>query len=370
MADLTDYRNEIDEIDSQLISLLERRMNVVKQVAQYKKEHRLPVLQAHREQEVLQKAADRLEDKEYTDAATRFMNAVMEISRSAQRRDIAVPQRRSKPLAGKVGFQGVAGSFSEQALTEFFGADRERTAYAEFEDVFTALQKQEIDYGVLPIENSSTGAIAAVYDLLGSYGFYIVGEHRLRIRHNLLGVAGAALDTIKTVYSHAQGIQQSSQFLAEHRDWNLIPFYNTATSAKRVADDNDPAQAAIASARAAEIYGLQIIAPDIQNRQNNTTRFIVIGRALEPQDVDKISLVFSLENESGTLYRTLRYFAEHRINLVKIESRPLPDALWNYLFYLDFEGELDNQEVQTVLSQIMQDAKYYKLLGAYRADAK
>ena len=369
MEDLAGYRQEIDEIDSQLIPLFERRMDVVREVARFKKARNMQVLQRDRERVVLDKAVARLRDPDYAAEAERFMNAVMAISRAAQRRDIggALP-REAAPLTGKVGYYGAPGSFSEQALADYFGEDRERTACAEFEDVFTALRDGEIDYGVLPIENSSTGAITRVYDLLGGYGFFIVGERRLRIHQNLVGVAGATLDTVRAVYSHEQGLEQSSRFLAEHPGWEQAVFHSTAESARLVADGGDPAKAAIASERAAALYGLRIIAPAIENSRHNATRFIVIGRALAPAGADKVSLAFSLDNESGTLYNTLRHFADRRINLVKIESRPIPEELWSYRFYLDFEGDVDSDDVRGVLAEISAGAKDFRLLGAYRSD--
>ena len=370
MSELDGYRKEIDEIDAALIRLFEQRMDVVRKVGRYKKENHLPVLQAGREQAVLRQAVEHLQDKGYAQDAARFMNAAMEISRAAQRRDIEPgepPVTAAHPLTGAVGFQGVAGSFSEQALVETFGDERERIAYPEFEDVFRALQKKGIDYGVLPIENSSTGAISAVYDLLGSYGFFIVGEHCCRVSQNLVGLPGATLKTIKTVYSHVQGIEQSSTFLNGHREWDLVPYHNTAVSAKMVAESGDLTKAAIASKRAAALYSLSVIAPDINNRQDNMTRFIVIGRTLEPENADKISVVFSIANEAGNLYQTLRTFADNRLNMVKIESRPLPDAAWNYLFYVDFEGNIADDAVRAALEKLSRDSVRYRLLGAYRA---
>lgn len=370
MADLNDYRREIDEIDGRLIPLFERRMEIVREVGRYKKEHGLPVLQAGREEEILQKAAGILKDQDYAADAKRFMRAVMEISRGAQSRGMqtGAQQTQNTGKNGVVGYYGMPGSFSEQALTDLFSERQDRLSFAEFRDVFEALKDEKIDYGVLPIENSSSGAISAVYDLLGSYGFYIVGERRVRISQNLAGVLGASLDSITQVYSHEQGLIQCSEFLSCHGDWMQISHQSTATSAKLVAEAQDPAKAAICSPRAASLYGLQILAPDIQNHQENTTRFILIGRELESRSADKVSLVFTLDHESGTLYQTLRYFAERGISLVKIESRPIPDALWNYRFYLDFEGNIDNHQVKTALDAIAEHAKDFRVLGAYRSD--
>lgn len=370
MADLNDYRREIDEIDGRLIPLFERRMEIVREVGRYKREHGLPVLQAGREEEILQKAADFLKDKGYASDARRFMRAVMEISRGAQSRSLQAGGQQTQDTIkhGTVGYYGIPGSFSEQALIDLFSDQQDRMAYAEFRDVFEALKDARIDYGVLPIENSSSGAISAVYDLLGSYGFYIVGERRVRISQNLAAAPGASLDSVTRVYSHEQGLIQCSEFLSRHGHWTQVSHQSTATSAKLVAEAQDPAKAAICSPRAASLYGLQILASDIQNHQENTTRFILIGRELESRSADKVSLVFTLDHESGTLYQTLRYFAERGISLVKIESRPIPDVLWNYRFYLDFEGDIDNQQVKTALDAIAEHAKDFRVLGAYRSD--
>ena len=371
MADLNDYRKEIDEIDTQLISLFERRMDVVRKIGRYKKEHNLSVLQTGREQAVLQKAAENLKNPEYAADAVHFMRMVMEISRMAQRRDQQESLQNEKQpgaVTGKVGYQGVPGSFSEQALIDYFSADQERIAFQEFRHVFDALREGVIDYGVLPIENSSSGAISAVYDLLGSYGFAIVGERLLKVSHNLAAVPGTTMDTIEQVFSHEQGLLQSSEFLSNHPNWTLIPHQNTAASAKFVAQENDRTKAAVCSTRAAKLYGLQILASEIQNSQKNTTRFIIVARKMQTSEADKVSLMFTLDNESGTLYQTLRYFAERGINLVKIESRPIPDALWNYRFYLDFEGNIDSEQVKTALDAIAKNARDFRILGAYRSD--
>lgn len=371
MEDLEYYRGQIDEIDDKLISLLEARMNVVRKVGAYKMAHNLPVLHPAREEAVLKKAVARLKNPAYEQDAVRFMKLAMELSREAQRRDMekAAPSPRGQAhrLQGPVGFYGTAGSFTEQAAAAYFGAERERRAYSEFQEIFAALKEGEIDYGVLPIENSSTGGITWVYDLLRQDGNFIVGEISLKISQNLVGLPGTSLEGIDTIYSHSQGIEQCESFLGKHKEWNLVPFRSTATSAKKVAEEKDPHHAAIASKLAAQIYGLEILAPDIQDRKENYTRFIIIGRQMETEHADKVSIMFSLDHASGTLYRTLQYFADRGINLVKIESRPLPDSLWHYLFYLDFEGELDSGKVQEALRDLNRDARYYKLLGAYRA---
>lgn len=367
MDELSGYRREIDEIDGELIPLFERRMELSRKVANYKRAKNMPVLQSAREEEVLQKARDALRDQRYAGEARQLMRTIMELSRAAQHADLAQTaesEAASPDFTGRVGYPGVAGSFSEQALAEFFG--REGTAYPDFEDVFGALDRGEIDYGILPIENSSTGSITKNYDLLDAYGFFIVGEHSIKINQNLVGLEGASVDTVRTVYSHAQGIEQSAKFLSEHRGWETVHFLNTAISARMVAESGDITKAAIASRRAAELYGLKILAPDIQDSRTNTTRFMIIARSLSHSGGDKISISFTLDNESGTLYNVLRHFSQGRINMVKIESRPIPGVLWNYRFYLDFEGSLGSPQTAALLESLARETKAFRLLGAYR----
>lgn len=379
MTQLDGYRQEIDRIDGELIKLLEARMRTVRKVAEYKKENNMPVLQSGREQQVIARAKEQLQEKRYAPLAERFMGNVMELSRAAQHQilqdaqtppasiPISAALRESLP-PGAAGYFGVEGSFTEQALLECVGSERERIAYPECPDVFEALEHGKIVCGVLPIENSSTGSITQVYDLLSSYGFEIIGEQSLAIRQNLLSVEGASLDTIRTVYSHTQGIEQSSAFLGAHREWDTVHFHNTAISAQRVAQEQDVTKAAIASTRAARVYGLKVIVPDIQDNSGNTTRFIVIARpGIHIADANKVSISFALKHQTGTLYSALRHFTELNINMVKIESRPIPDMLWNYRFYLDFEGNPSRPEVQALLESIRRESEEFQLLGTYAA---
>ena len=266
-----------------------------------------------------------------------------------------------------IGFQGVAGSFSEAALNSYFGGDTVRQAYGEFEDVFAALEKGEIAYGVLPLENSSTGAVSAIYDLLLKYGFYIKGESYVRIRQCLIGLPGASEAEIREVYSHPQGLAQCSDFLKEHTGWKLIPYSNTAASVTYIKGENDPAKAAIASRDAARLYGMHIIKDGINDNKDNTTRFVIIGKDSSPAPgADKASIIISLENEAGNLCKLLGFFAENNINLVKIESRPIKGMRWKYVLYLDFEGHIYDSSVVKALELTASSAAYFRLLGAYR----
>lgn len=266
----------------------------------------------------------------------------------------------------KVGFQGVPGSFSEEALLNYFPNDVETISVHRFEDIFIELEKNTFTYGVLPIENSSAGAVSESYDLLNKYNFFIVGETYLKVNHNLLGVEGSSLDKIKEVYSHPQALYQSNDFLNKY-EWKLTPFINTAKSAEYISELNDPTIAAIASTKAAELYNLNILAKDINSNQTNTTRFVIVGKSFKPNSAcDKMSIVLSTVHKAGSLYNVLKHFANNNINLLKIESRPVQHTPWEYYFYIDFEGNMNDKNVKSTLELIKDDCHHLKILGNYK----
>ena len=380
---LSECRNEIDKIDKELVELFEKRMNVAINVAKYKIENNIPIFNGAREAEVIEKNINRLNNKEYSRLTEKFFTHLMELSRSLQadiiygnnkngriidsiEENISTNESKRDLENIKIGYQGVRGSFSEEAMIKYFGENHTTTDYEEFEDVFLALKNNEIDYGILPIENSSTGAITTVYDLLVKYGLYIVGEECIKIDQNLIGVKGSKLEDIKEIYSHPQGFEQSSEFLSKQNNINLIPFHNTAISAKYISELNDKSKAAIASLRAAKIYGLDVIQKEINDKDNNHTKFIIVGRKLESsKECNKITVVFSLDDKAGTLYNLLRHFAENNINMIKIESRPSKNEPWQYLLYVDFEGNVENEDVKKAIKLIEEKSEYFKLLGCY-----
>jgi chorismate mutase/prephenate dehydratase len=266
----------------------------------------------------------------------------------------------------RIGFQGVEGSFSHQALKEHFGNGTDAASYHSFREVFEALGREEIKFGILPLENSSTGGISEVYDLLGEYGFFIVGEKTIKVDHNLLGVRGGRLCDIKEVYSHMQGFMQSKEYFDGHPDWKLIPYHNTAKSAMYVSGENSKSKACVASRIAAEIYGLDILIPNINDSSNNYTRFIIIGREPEvSSDCTKISIVAKLPHKVGSLYHALKHFADNESNLMKIESRPIMGKPWEYVFYIDFQGNVLDQKTRNIFERIKEEGLEYKFLGNY-----
>lgn len=266
----------------------------------------------------------------------------------------------------QVGFQGVKGAFSEEALYNFFGEDVDTTAVKNFEDICISLEKGLVDYGVLPIENSSTGAISDVYDLINKYNCFIVGETHVKVNHNLMGIEGCLIEDIKEIYSHPQGFEQSKDFLSNH-DWKLVPYYNTAKSAEYVMKKNNKQIAAIGSKKAAEIYNLNILASNINSNNTNTTRFIILGKELAiNEECNKISVVLSTEHKAGALYSVLKHFAENDINMLKIESRPRGNTPWEYNFYIDFEGNMENKMIKKALDKMAIDCHHFKILGNYK----
>lgn len=368
MKDIKELRSEIDNIDSKLVELFEQRMETAIEIAQYKKENNVDVLNSNREQEVISKGESNLCNKNLKGSLKKFLNCVMEISKDVQSevlRSQGKVEKSSNELV--VGFQGVAGSFSEQALIDYFGENTKTKAVDEFEDIFTELENDSIKYGILPIENSSTGGITDVYDLLNKYDFKIVGEVCLKVNHNLMAIKGATIDDITEVYSHSQALSQCSEFLKLKNSWTQVPFCNTAKSAELVYNSKEKFKAAIGSRRAAALYNLNILAHNINSNSKNITRFIIISKNLEVNsECNKTSVIFVTPHRSGSLYNILRHFSENNLNLLKIESRPIWDKPWEYFFYIDFEGDLDENTVKEAMIEIKKASSYFKILGNYK----
>jgi prephenate dehydratase len=264
----------------------------------------------------------------------------------------------------KVAFQGERGAFSEDAVITFFG-DAELFPGRYIADVFEAVLGNDVDFGVVPVENSQAGSINDTYDLLLSYPLNIFGEIHLRISHCLMALPGETLDGIKVIYSHPQALAQCEEFLRKIKA-EIVPTYDTAGSAKRIKEAGLKGSAAVASKRAAQIYGLEILAEGIETNPNNYTRFFVISKKkAEPSPKSKTSLVFGTKNLPGALYACLGAFATRDINLTKLESRPSRDKPWEYIFYVDFEGHLDDPICQEALTELKQNTNFIKILGCY-----
>lgn len=383
MDELKQYRAEIDIIDRQLADLFQQRMAVVDKVGQYKLERGIPVLDSRREQEVLAQKATLAHDEAMSADLTAIFENLMAISRRRQRKLIdegagnpdydrckrAMADRRAPIVNPKVVYQGVAGAYSEMACINFFGAEAENVGVEQFEDAFLALKEGKADYAVLPIENSTSGAIRQVYDLMSEYDCYIVGETTVKVEHCLMAPRGASLDTITHVYSHEQGLFQSDHFLNTHPDWVQVPCADTAGAGQYVAQTGDVTKAAICSERAAELYGLEILVRGTNHNANNTTRFVVVSPVMELRHgADKISTVFSLPHEAGSLHRIMSIFAVNGLNMTKLESRPMPGHTWEYMFFLEFTGSLTAPEMDGILHELSQTAAQFRVLGNFVAN--
>lgn len=271
---------------------------------------------------------------------------------------------------GIVGYGGTLGSYSEEAAASYF-KDKNVILknYEMFEDVFEAIRNKEIDYGVLPLENSSTGEVLENYDLIKQYDLYIVGEQTVKVEHHLLGLPGSTIEGLKTVYSHPQGLAQCKEFLKANPHIIKKPYVNTALAAQYIAETKDVTKGCIASKRAAMHFGLDILKPHINFNNNNFTRFVIISRNLEiSKEADKLSLVFTTPHESGSLYHALAYFALGNINLLKIYSRPMQEKTWHYYFFVDLEGNINDRNVELALEQVKEKSEYFKVIGNYKAD--
>lgn len=381
MTELEGYRQEIDRIDGELVKLFLERMAVTGKVGEYKQRVGIPVLDAGREKQVIAAKTALTDDPARKADIAALYESIMAISRRQQRHLVhegaedpgyasylADLARARQPVEHpRVVYQGEPGCYSEEAAAGFFGDDVDSRGLAWFTDVFAALERGEADYAVVPVENSSTGSIRQVYDLMAQYRYSIVGEWQVKVEHCLMALPGVELSDIKTVYSHEQGLMQSEKYLDVHRDWKRVPTLDTAGSAKLVAETGDRTAAAICSRRAAKLYGLNILVEGVNYNSMNHTRFAVVSSVPELRSGrNKISAMFRLPHQSGSLHEILTIFAVQGLNLLKIESRPIPGRGWEYLFFLDFTGDLDAEGMDGVLHELSQLAAEIRILGNYK----
>ncbi|MEE1242976.1 prephenate dehydratase [Frisingicoccus sp.] len=376
MEDLTKLRDQIDTIDDQIVKLFEERMAVSEGVAAYKRGVGKPVLDKEREKIKIEKVTSKTTNEFNRQGVESLFNQIMAISRMLQYKRLASERTDMEGFCEgkltitpktKVVYAGVPGAYAESAMVTYFGTEIDGYNVETFGDAMEAVHNGEAEYAVLPIENSSTGSVNDVYDLLSDYDNHIVGETMVKIEHALVGLPGSKLEDIHTVYSHPQGLMQCSRFLDENRDWQQVSLQNTAASAKRVMDDGDLSQAAIASRQAAKNYGLVILKENLNDLDNNSTRFVIIShkKIFEP-DADKISICFETLHESGSLYSVLSHFIFNGLNMTRIESRPIHGKPWQYRFFVDFSGNLKEQAVKNALHGIQSETESFRILGNYR----
>lgn len=373
--DLLELREQIDRIDGQIVELYERRMDISRQVAEYKISTGKKVLDRQREAEKLAKVRSLAHNEFNCCGVVELFEQILSMSRKLQYQLLTESGSQGKlPFIGvdeletdraRVVFQGAEGAYSQAAMMQYFGNLVNSFHVDTFRDAMNAIEEGSADFAVLPIENSTAGIVNEIYDLLQEYENYIVGEQIIRIEHCLLGVPGAGLEDIRTVYSHPQSLMQSAKYLAAH-DWRQISMQNNAFAAKKVADEQDRSQAAIAGEHAANIYGLEVLQRKVNHSGTNSTRFIIVsGQKIFRRDAKKISICFEVPHESGSLYHILSHFIYNNLNMTKIESRPIEDRNWEYRFFIDFEGNLADGAVKNALGGLREEARNMKILGNY-----
>ena len=376
--DLTQCREKIDELDRQLVALFAERMETAAQVAAYKKEHGLPVLDAARERQKL-RAVGELAPEAFRDDTETLYRLMFELSRSYQHRLLDAPPARVEeirkaldgtpqlfPARAAIACQGVEGAYSQLACERLFRTP-DIFYFSNFEAVFAAVDKGLCRYGVVPLENSTAGSVNAVYDLMMRYHFSIVRSVRLKVDHCLLARQGAALPGIREIYSHEQAISQCGRFLQSLPGVTVVRCENTAAAAKRVAESGRTDVAALSSRACVGLYGLESLASSVQDQGNNYTRFICIAKDLEIYPgADRTSLMMVLPHHPGSLYKVLSRFYALGINLNKLESRPLPERDFEFMFYFDLETSVYSPQFRQLMGELPGLCEEFSYLGSYR----
>lgn len=373
---LDEIRQDIDKIDNTIVELFENRMQLCENVAKYKIGVGKKVLDKDREKSKIEKLTA-LANGEFNERGVEeLFSQIMAISRKRQYQIMAengivdLPEFEKVDYIDKkdvkVVYQGVPGAYSNQAMMNYFGENVDNMMVPTFREAMEYIKDGKADYAVLPVENSTAGIISDTYDLMVEFDNYVVDMVDVKIEHALLGLPDAEMSDIQSVYSHPQGLMQCSKFLEKHKEWKQMAYSNTAVSAKKVIDDKDKSQAAIASEMAAKIYGLKVLKSNINYNSDNTTRFIIVGnKKVYRKDAGKICICFEISHESGTLYNMLSNFIYNGLNMTKIESRPIVDKSWEYRFYVEFEGNFDDAAVKNALTGIASEANYLKIIGNF-----
>ncbi len=358
MTELEQARAGINEIDSKMAELWEKRMNLVVQVANYKKKNGMQVFDSSREQQVIDRCVQYIKNIDLQPYYVQFIQDLMDISKKYQH----------KLLEGaKIAYSGIEGAFANIAAKKIF-PDGNLIPYQDFQSAYEAVENGECDVAVLPIENSFAGDVGQVTDLMFTGSLYVNGVYSLPVTQNLLAVKGATMDDIKTVISHPQALDQCATYI-RGKGWETKSATNTARAAKQVADMNDKSVAAIASVETAELYGLDVLAEKINENSTNTTRFAVFSKVKEntinSEDYSTFIMMFVVKNESGSLVKALNVISDHGYNMRNVKSRPLKHSQWEYYFYVEAEGKISSTDGQAMIKDLSDKCQMLKVLGSY-----
>lgn len=349
---LDELRKKIDGIDASIIELIAERQQISREIGQGKQKTKQLIEDRGREKNVLRRVRDLARERGVSPSDIEgIYRRIFDASKKAQGVSAA--------------FQGEPGAYTEEAAVRFFGPSTKGVPRDTLDEVFEAVETSEVPFAIVPVENSLEGSITRAYDLLLDSPLMVCGETELRISHCLIAAEGATLDSLKMIYSHPQALGQSRNFL-KHLKAELIPSSDTAGSVKMIKEQGLTGSAAVASAHAAELYGMTILAREIEDNPHNFTRFFVLSKedAL-PTGNDKTSIVFSLKHKPGALFDCLQEFAVRRVNLTKLESRPTRNQPWEYNFYMDVSGHREDAEPAEALKALEEHAVFVKILGSY-----
>ena len=360
MENLEEIRKEVDAVDAQLAPLFERRMELIRRIAAYKKAHGLGVSDPAREQSVILRGAERVEDRDIREYYVSFQQELITLSRDWQR-------RLNSGL--RVAYSGVPGAFAYIAAARLYpGA--ELVSCPGFEQAYQACEAGEADVAVLPFENSSAGEVASVTDLMFNGSLYVNQVIEVEAEQNLLGLPGADKAGIRKVYSHPQALSQCHEYI-QRNGFIVKEYANTALAAKHVAEKQDITCAAIGSAESAAIYGLEVLEPRINTSRTNTTRFAAFSRMLRldkenKRKMDKhFILMYTVKNEAGALAQTLNIIGAHNFNMYNLHSRPMKELLWNYYFFVELDGDIATDEGSSLLRELAPLCDRLKLVGSF-----
>ena len=379
--DLEEIRSRIDHIDRKLVELIEERLEIVKEVALYKKENNMKIFDRKREEEVVYKNLSNVKNEELKHYIEIILKDIMDSSKEYQKFKIGSPKKYVNSLdfnGKKLGYTGVPGAYAYEVMINLLKNSKnsdgstgvrakEILSFNTHRELVEGVENGKVDFAILPIENSIVGEVRDSIDLINKRNIYIVGEVKHKIEHNLLGIKGSKIEDIKRVYSHEQALMQCSEFLGKYPKWEKVKMNNTALSAKYIGDTKNKENACLANMETRKMYNLELLQPDINNEKENFTRFFIVSnKNLICENSEKISVITSTKNESGALMKLLKVFSDYGLNMVNLKSRPKTNKPWEYYFYIDFEGNLEEENVEKALKEIREKSIYLQILGNYK----
>ena len=359
MEKLEKARQIVSETDEEIAKLFEKRMQAVREIAEYKKERGLPIFDADREEALLRRNLGYVEDEEIKEFYVPFMRGAMDISKRYQHRIME---------GANIAYSGVEGAYAHIAAGRIF-PDGKRISYPNFRSAYEAVEKGECDCAVIPIENSRAGEVGEVIDLLFSGTLFVNGIYSLDIRHNLIGVKGARESDIKEVVSHQQALDQCAAYI-RNKGYKATSCENTARAGKYVAEKEDISVAAIASRETAELYSLEVIRENINEASDNTTRFVVLSRTLCTEKRDHSVIVFTVPDKAGALAHAINVIGHHGYSMRCIKSRAMKDLIWTYYFYVELQGDLQSKRGKYMLDELSECCDKLKMIGTFKENSK